>query len=71
LGVVRPNGAAIRSIREARGLRLRRLAHLIGIDPSFLSRIETGKRGAEDGTLHRIADELHVPLKAILEGEPP
>lgn len=66
-----PNGAAIRAIREARELGLTRLAHLIGKSPGYLSRVETGQRGAADGTLHRIAEELHVPLEAILKGEPP
>ncbi|MEU2603207.1 helix-turn-helix domain-containing protein [Streptomyces albus] len=60
-----PNGAAIRSFREARGLSLRRLAHLIGIHPSCLSRIETGQRGATDRTLRTAAEVLQVPLNAI------
>ena len=71
LCVVTPNGAAIRAIREARELDLRRLAHLIGKSPGYLSRVETGKRGAADGTLTRIAEELRVPLEAILKGERP
>ena len=65
-----PNGAAIRSIRERTGLSLRRLAHLIGRTPGYLSRVERGLQGLAPGTLHRIAEELHVPLEAILKGDP-
>ncbi|MFD5027060.1 helix-turn-helix domain-containing protein [Streptomyces sp. NPDC058373] len=65
LGVVTPNGAAIRVIRELRGLSLRRLAHLIGRDPGYLSHVETGRQGAGDETLRRIAGELRIPLDAI------
>ncbi|WP_199546662.1 helix-turn-helix domain-containing protein [Streptomyces sp. N35] len=68
---MRPNGAAIKAIREARGIRLRRLAHLIGIDPGYLSRIESEQQGAGDGTLHRTAEELNVPLEAITHRETP
>ncbi|MGW3491951.1 helix-turn-helix domain-containing protein [Streptomyces sp. NPDC001054] len=65
LGVVTPNGAAIRAIRELRGMSLRRLAHLIDRHPGALSRIETGSRGASDDTLRRMSEVLHVPITAI------
>ncbi|MGA5869321.1 helix-turn-helix domain-containing protein [Streptomyces cinereoruber] len=60
-----PNGAAIRSIREARGMSLRRLARLIGRSPGFLSHIETEDDGASPETLGRIATYLAVPIEAI------
>lgn len=60
-----PNGAAIRAIREARGLALRRLAYLIGRSPAFLSRIETGKRGASKDTVRLIAKALETTIEAI------
>ncbi|MET9956687.1 helix-turn-helix transcriptional regulator [Streptomyces sp. NPDC006339] len=60
-----PNGAAIRSIREARGLSLRRLAHLIERSPGFLSHIEREDDGASPETLGRIASSLAVPIEAI------
>lgn len=65
-----PNGAAIRSIREARGLGLRQLAHLISRDAGVLSRIETGKRGARDNTLNSIAKALEVEVEAITREMP-
>ncbi|WP_372516113.1 helix-turn-helix domain-containing protein [Streptantibioticus silvisoli] len=66
-----PNGAAIRSIREARGLSLRRLASLAERTPSFLSRIETGQRQASDDTLRQIAAALGIPIDAITRETPP
>jgi transcriptional regulator with XRE-family HTH domain len=63
--VVTPNGAAIRSIREARGFSLRRLAGLAGIAPSTLSRIETGQRGTGPVTIRSIASALDTPTEAI------
>jgi len=62
---VTPNGAAIRTIREARGFSLRRLAFLIGISPSTLSRIETGKRGTQLDIIPPIAKALDIPIEAI------
>jgi transcriptional regulator with XRE-family HTH domain len=61
----------MKAIRTARGIGLRRLAEAIGIDPGYLSRIENGKRGAGDGTLHRYAEELAVPIEAITHEETP
>lgn len=70
LCLVTPNGAAIRSIREARGFSLRRLAHLAHIAPSTLSRIETGKRGAALEIIRRIAKALDTPIEAITREYP-
>ncbi|WP_077057427.1 helix-turn-helix transcriptional regulator [Streptomyces sp. MP131-18] len=60
-----PHGAAIRALREARGLSLGRIADLIGRHRGFLCRIESGQRGASPDTLHRIATALDVPVAAI------
>ena len=67
---VTQNGAAIRSIREARGLSLRRLARLVGFSPSKLSRIETGKRGAAPEDIRSIATALDTPTEAITRESP-
>ncbi|GAA2485144.1 hypothetical protein GCM10010406_21750 [Streptomyces thermolineatus] len=65
MGAVTPNGAAIRAIREARGISLRTFARLVQRDPSYCSRVEAGTRGAGDQTLHRFAKALAVPIEAI------
>ncbi|WP_097982869.1 helix-turn-helix domain-containing protein [Streptomyces sp. f150] len=70
LGVVTPNGAAIRSFREKCGLSLRRLAHLIDRDPGYVSRIEAEQRGAAEDTLRHIAAVLQVPVAAITREKP-
>lgn len=67
---MRPNGAAIRHIREARGHSLRRLAGLIDRSPGYLSRIERNLQDAGEDTLRRIADALDVPIGAIARETP-
>ncbi|GAA3032805.1 hypothetical protein GCM10020000_07300 [Streptomyces olivoverticillatus] len=66
---MRPNGSAIRAIRQARKVGLRGLAQQTGRDRSHLSRIERGEAGASDDTIQRIASALEVPLKAIIHKE--
>jgi transcriptional regulator with XRE-family HTH domain len=61
----------MKAIREARGISLQQLARQIGRDPGFLSKIENGQQGAGDGTLHRYAEELNVPIEAITHEEIP
>ena len=63
---LKPNGAAIRVIRERTGISLTGLASAAGIDKGYLSRIENGERanvGPE--ALRSLADRLGVPLEAI------
>jgi transcriptional regulator with XRE-family HTH domain len=67
---VTPNGAAIKALREARGLSLRRLAHLINRSPGYLSRIENDRQGAGDETLRLTAAALTVPIGAITRETP-
>jgi transcriptional regulator with XRE-family HTH domain len=67
---VTQNGAAIRSIRELRDISLRRLAHLLGISPSKLSRIETDKRVASPEDIRNIATALDTPTEAITRESP-
>ncbi|MCX5407447.1 helix-turn-helix transcriptional regulator [Streptomyces sp. NBC_00335] len=64
---MKPNGVAIRAIRERSGCGLRELERRTGLTRPFLSRIETGDRGASSSTLQLIATALAVPLKAILK----
>jgi transcriptional regulator with XRE-family HTH domain len=64
---LKPNGAAIRAIRERTGISLVGLASAAGINKGYLSRIERGERvtvGPE--VLRALADRLGVPLEAII-----
>ncbi|MEU9310928.1 helix-turn-helix transcriptional regulator [Streptomyces sp. NPDC048256] len=61
----------MKAIREARGISLQQLAKDIGRDPGYLSRIENGKQGAGDGTLHLYARRIGASIDAITHKENP
>jgi transcriptional regulator with XRE-family HTH domain len=78
-------GARIRSLRETKKHTLRAFAASVGMSPSFLSEIESGKRYPSAELLNRIASELGVSpsglrkldrrreisgLKKLLESDP-
>lgn len=64
----RPNGAAIKAIREAQGWKVNRLASAAGISRPHLSNIEGGNpnRYASVEVLHRLAKVLRVPYAALI-----
>ncbi len=68
-------GPRVRTQRSEVGLSLRELARKLGISPSALSSIETGKTLPTVSTLLAIARELRTPLDALLPppapGAPP
>ena len=59
-------GERLRSARQARGLSLRVLADRLGVSPSLISQIETGRANPSVSTLYAIADELDVSLDELL-----
>jgi transcriptional regulator with XRE-family HTH domain len=61
----------MKAIREANGISLQRLAKDIGRDVGFLSRVERGRQGASDETLHLFAERLNIPITAIIHKETP
>ena len=63
---MRVNGDAIRVIRERSGLTQTAFAGMVGIDRSHLTHIEAGRRRPSPPMAARIADELCVPMTAIL-----
>ena len=67
------NGAAIRRIRKNRGMEMSDLAHLVGITPNYLSRIETGSRRHLRPTKYTaVRDHLGATDDQILaDGEDP
>ena len=58
-------GRAIRVVRSAHDLSQRQLAGRIGVSPSHLSLIESGKRDPSLKVLEEIADSLAVPMHLL------
>jgi transcriptional regulator with XRE-family HTH domain len=78
-GSVRGNGTApeypgmgdhLRSARRAHGLSLRELADRLGVSPSLISQVETGRAKPSVSTLYAIANELNVSLDELLFNDP-
>ena len=73
-------GDHLRAARRRRHLSLRELAGRIGLSPSLISQVETGRARPSVSTLYAIANELDVSLDELLfndadragrNGEPP
>ena len=59
-------GEHLREARRGRNLSLRVLADRLGVSPSLISQIETGRANPSVSTLYAIADELDVSLDELL-----
>jgi transcriptional regulator with XRE-family HTH domain len=59
-------GERLRVARHARSLSLRTLAERLGVSPSLISQIETGRANPSVSTLYAIAAELDVSLDELL-----
>jgi transcriptional regulator with XRE-family HTH domain len=68
-------GQRLHKARVARGLGIRELGRLAKVDPTAISRIESGKRGArgttEIGTFVKLCAPLRARLAWVLTGEGP
>ena len=60
------NGAAVRAIREARGLSQTELAKRIKKDRAYLAHIEAGRRQPSPETTEDIARELRLDDKTAI-----
>ncbi len=56
----------IRVFREYRDMTQRELAQKVGVNPAYLSQIETGRRGGSSKVLRSIANALGVDLDDIV-----
>ena len=63
-------GERLRTERKARGLSLRALARLSGIDYSNISRLERLRSSPLASTAEALANALGVPLAELLTGDP-
>jgi transcriptional regulator with XRE-family HTH domain len=66
-------GDRLRQARQARGLSLRRLATVVGVSPSLISQVETGRAKPSVNTLYALANELGISLDTLLfmDTQPP
>lgn len=60
-------GQKIKDFRKQNGLTQEKLAELIGIETGSLSAIESGRHFPSLLTLEKIAETLHIKLKALFE----
>ncbi|MFJ5726942.1 helix-turn-helix domain-containing protein [Streptomyces paradoxus] len=63
--VVPPVGARIRQARQERGTSLRALAREVGVSPSLVSQIETGKSQPSVSTLYAITTALGISVESL------
>jgi transcriptional regulator with XRE-family HTH domain len=61
-----PVGERLRAERQAHGLSLRDLADRLGVSPSLISQIETGRARPSVSTLYAFATELSVSIDDLL-----
>ena len=61
-------GVRVRSLRRNRGWTQVEMAELLGVDRSYLSEIETGKKDPSLRVLKTIADGFRVTLSQLLRG---
>ena len=59
-------GARLRDARQRQGLSLRGLAKALGVSPSLISQVETGKTQPSVSTLYAIVTQLGVSLDDLL-----
>src|SRR3954454_22916007 len=59
-------GDRLRRARQARGLSLRGLAEVLGVSPSLISQVETGRAKPSVNTLYALASELGISLDVLL-----
>lgn len=59
-------GATIKALREAYGWKLSKFAVAIGTTHGHLANIEAGRKRCTPDMARRIADELRIPLAAIV-----
>ena len=65
--VLRAFGERLREIRKGKGLSQERLSLLCGLDQTYLSGIERGRRNVSLVNIHRIARALGLSSRDLLD----
>lgn len=60
----------IRAWRKFRGLTQAQLAHRVGLDVTYVSKIESGNRRFDETFLHAAADALQCTLADLIMRDP-
>jgi transcriptional regulator with XRE-family HTH domain len=56
-------GDALRALRKGAGMTQEQLAERLGVDPTFVGRLERGQRGAHWRTIRRILAALDASVR--------
>lgn len=59
-------GGRLRRARTSRGISLRTMAKRLGVSPSLISQVETGRAKPSVSTLYALANELGISLDELL-----
>lgn len=62
-------GARLRMVRQRAGLSLRELARQLGVSPSFVSQLETGKSQPSVATLYALSQLLDVSIDQLFTAD--
>ena len=68
---IKRSGAYIQNLRIQNGYTQSELAKVMGIDQSFLSRIESGKKGCSVDMFIQLSEFFHVSLDVLILGIDP
>lgn len=63
-------GHRLRRLRTARGLSQERLGQIAGLDRTYISQAEAGRRNVTLSTIHKLADALGVVVSELVEDKP-
>jgi transcriptional regulator with XRE-family HTH domain len=69
VSTIPPVGQRIREVRQDRGITLRGLARAVGVSPSLVSQIETGKSQPSVSTLYAITKALDISVEDVFDIE--
>jgi transcriptional regulator with XRE-family HTH domain len=69
VSTIPPVGQRIREVRLDRGITLRGLARAVGVSPSLVSQIETGKSQPSVSTLYAITKALDISVEDVFDIE--